>query len=64
MPQGPRYCLMTDRWNLTKRKKKKERDEKKHPASTLIKATSCGGDLSLCLETVQNSLLETFRQLL
>lgn len=55
MPTGPRYCLMTDRWNLTKQRLKK---------NNLMKATSCGGELSFCLETVQNFLLETFRQLL
>lgn len=56
LPTGPRYCLMTDRWNLTKQRFKKKKK--------VIKATSCGGELSFCLETVQNFLLETFRQLL
>lgn len=47
MPTGPRYCLMTDR---PYQKKTPKKTNKKN----FMKATSCGGELSPCLETVQN----------
>lgn len=57
MPTGPRYCLMTDRWKTLQKKRFKK-------PQNLIKAIFCGGELSPCLETVQNFPLESFRQLL